>query len=378
MKPSDPNSHSAAPEEHPPRAVPTDRSAPSAPKSGLSPVWQTLLIVVILIVGLAAGAAILRTKPAAPASAEEGHGGHGGEEKKDEHGHGHGDKDEHGAEGRVEMNAAKLKNANLVVEEAGAHTIRTTLPLYGKVAANEETTAHVSPRFAGIVKSVRKRLGDPVTKGEVLAVVESNDSLRSYDVKSEIAGTITAKDVTLGELVNDQKVMFTVTDLSSVYVDLNVYREDFGQLKVGQAVLLGAAQRDTASGTADEPLRIESTINYLSPFGAENTQSMLARAVVINPSGELRPGLFVNALAVTGEVEAPIAIRAEAIQIMDQKPVVFVQEGDSFEARPVEIGQRDPTWVEIVSGVLPGDKYVAGNSFILKAEIGKEGAAHEH
>lgn len=105
---------------------------------------------------------------------------------------------------------------------------------------------------------------------------------------------------------------------------------------------------------------------------------MLARAVVVNPNGELRPGLFVNALVVTGEVEAPIAIQAEAIQIMDQKPVVFVQEGDSFEARPVETGQRDPAWVEIVSGVLPGDKYVAGNSFILKAEIGKEGAAHEH
>ncbi len=376
MKPSDPHSHSVASEEHPPRTVPTDRSAPSAPRSSLSPVWQTLFIVVILLVGLAAGAAILRTKPAAPLSEEE-HGGHGGEEKKDEHGHGHADKDEHGAEGRVEMNSAKLKNANLGIEEAGAHTIRTTLPLYGKVAANEETTAHVSPRFAGIVKAVRKRLGDPVAKGEVLAVVESNDSLRSYDVKSEIAGTVTAKEVTLGELVNDQKVMFTVTDLSSVYVDLNVYREDFGQLKVGQAVLLGAAQRGSG-GNADEPLRIESTISYLSPFGAENTQSMLARAVVANPGGELRPGLFVNALVVTGEVEAPIAIRAEAIQIMDQKPVVFVQEGDSFEARPVETGQRDPAWVEIVSGVLPGDKYVAGNSFILKAEIGKEGAAHEH
>lgn len=246
MKPSDSDSRSAATEENSPRIAPVDRSATPAPKSGLSPVWQTLLIVVIALVGLAAGTAILRTKPAAPASAEEGHGEHGGGEKKDEHGHGHGDKDEHGAEGRVEMNAAKLKNANLSVEEAGAHTIQTTLPLYGKVAANEETTAHVSPRFAGIVKSVRKRLGDPVSKGEVLAVVESNDSLRSYDVKSEIAGTITAKEVTLGELVNDQKVMFTVTDLSSVYVDLNVYREDFSQLKVKSARRCSWAQHSAA------------------------------------------------------------------------------------------------------------------------------------
>ena len=277
------------------------------------------------------------------------------------------------------MNAAKLKNANLKIEEAGPARVRTTLRLYGKLTANQETMAHVSPRFAGVVKSVRKRLGDPVAKGEIVATVESNDSLRTYDVKSEIAGTVTAKDVTLGELVSNDKVIFTITDLGSVYADLNVYREDFNQLKVGQTVFLGAVRRGgDANPNADGARPIESTISYLSPFGAENTQSMLARAVVPNPDGTLRPGLFVNARAVIGEVEAPITVRAAAIQVMDNKPVVFVQEGDSFEARPVEIGERDPEWVEIVSGVLPGDKYVSGNSFLLKAEIGKEGAAHEH
>lgn len=320
---------------------------------GRSPVWQTLAIVVILIVGLAVATAILRLEPAGSPPAEEAHAEH----------EAHGEGGQH-----VEMNAAKLKNAGLVIEEAGPHSIRTTLPLAGKVAANDEMTAHVSPRFPGIVKSVRKRLGDPVAKGEVLAVVESNDSLRSYEVKSEIAGTVTAKDVTLGELVNDQRSMFTVTDLSSVYVDLNVYRGDFGQLKAGQKVLLDSAE---------DALPPESVIDYLSPFGAENTQTMLARVVAPNPRGELRPGLFVKAAVVIGEAQAPVAVRAAAIQMMEQKPVIFVQEGDGFEARPVEAGRRDAAWVEILSGVQPGDKYVAGNSFLLKAELGKEGAAHE-
>lgn len=364
--------------------------APAAPKrsggSGAKPVWQTLAIVLILLAGLAGGTAILRMKPPAPAADEHGHGGgEAGEKKDDGHGHGageheghgHGGHDEHGAAGRVEMNAAKLKNANLQIEEAASAPVKTTLRLYGKVAANEENMAHVAPRFAGIVKGVRKRLGDPVARGEVLATVESNDSLRTYDVKSEIAGTVTAKNVTLGELVGNDKSMFTVTDLSSVYVDLNVHREDFGQLRVGQKVFLVASRRGGDPG-ADEPLPIESTVSYLSPFGAENTQSMLARAVVPNPDGVLRPGLFINARVVTGEFEAPVAVKAAALQVMDEKTVVFVQEGDSFEARTVELGHRDPEWVEIVSGVLPGDQYVAGNSFILKAEIGKEGAAHEH
>lgn len=379
-----PPSPSPSPDRHAARAALTP-----APPARLSagPVGQTLAIVVILLAGLAGGMAILRLKPPAPA-AEEGHAEHAdaaGDEKKGGHGHdhGHGGHDEHGAAGRVEMTVAKLRNADLRIEEAGSARVRTTLRLYGKIAANEETMAHVSPRYPGIVKSVRKRLGDPVARGEVLATVESNDSLRTYEVRSEIAGTVTAKDVTLGELVNDQKVIFAVTDLSTVYVDLNVYREDFDRLKVGQPLfLLGAADRrgvGAGGGDAESRPVIESTISYLSPFGAENTQSMLARAVVPNPRGDLRPSLFVNARVVTGETEAPIAVRATAIQVLDGRPVVFVQEDDrSFEARPVEIGERDPEWVEVVSGVLPGDRYVSGNSFLLKAEIGKESAEHEH
>lgn len=137
------------------------------------------------------------------------------------------------------------------------------------------------------------------------------------------------------------------------------------------------AREQSAEGAEAAPGGVNSTVAYLSPFGAENTQTMLARAYVPNKAGKFRPGLFVTGEVAVDEVKAPVAVREAAVQSLDGKEVVFVEEGDSFEARPVEVGRRDNEWAEIRSGVKAGDRYVAVNSFILKAEIGKEGAEHE-
>jgi cobalt-zinc-cadmium efflux system membrane fusion protein len=168
--------------------------------------------------------------------------------------------------------------------------------------------------------------------------------------------------------VKNEDTIYTIADLSTVWVDLTVFREDFGKLQAGQAVHIHP-------GAGAEDLRAK--VDYISPFGTEGTQSMLARCVVPNAKGDLRPGLFVTAEIVTGEVDAPVAARASAIQVMKEKPVIFVEEGDGFEGRTVELGVKDGDFVEIISGLLPGDKYVSDNSFILKAEIGKEEAEHE-
>ncbi len=324
---------------------------------------KQLLIIPIILIAAAFGAMkILNTKPPEPKGEAHEHGGHEG------HGEGH-DEHEHGKEGHVELSAEARKNANLKIEEAAGAKIQTLLPLYGKIASNEESLAHVQPRFPGVVKEVRKKLGDAVEKGDLLAVVESNDSLRSYDIKSEVSGTVIQKDITLGEFVKNEDTIYTIADLSTVWVDLVVFREDFKKLKVGQPV-------EIHPGAGDEA--IQARVAYISPFGTEGTQSMLARCVVPNPNGDLRPGLFVTAEISTGEVEAPVAVKLAAIQTLKEKTVVFVEEGDAFEAREVELGARDNTHVEVLSGLLPGDKYVSDNSFILKAELGKEEAEHEH
>jgi cobalt-zinc-cadmium efflux system membrane fusion protein len=272
-------------------------------------------------------------------------------------------------EGRVEITQDAVRKAGIGVETAGPAKLHLHIPLNGKIAPNEEQMTHIFPRFLGVVKEVRKRLGDKVEKGEVLAIVESNESLQRYELKSEIAGTVIKRHATLGELVGGQESVFTVADLSDVWADFQVYTQDFASLREGQTVMV-----DGGPGME----KTEAKITYISPFGSENSQTMLARAVVPNAKGEWRPGLFVTGDVIVDEVEVPIAVKANAVQTIRESDVVFINVGDFFEATPVELGRRDDEWIEIKSGLKGGERYAAENSFIVKADIGKAGAAHEH
>ncbi len=263
---------------------------------------------------------------------------------------------------RIEVTEEARKKSGIAIEVAGPAVLKKTLKLNGKIGPNEERMVHVSPRFPGIVKSIAKRLGDVVKTGEALAVIESNESLQPYEVKSEIDGTIIKRDIALGEFVDTSKTIFIVADLSNVWVDFSVYRHESENLRVGQKVLIRPGEN------AD---KIESTISYISPFGLENTQTTLARAVVSNESGELRPGLFLNGDVTVGETPVPVAVKARAVQTIEDKPVVFVQVGKGFELREVAIGERDDEHVEMKSGVAAGEKYAAENSFLLKSELAR-------
>src|SRR5205807_6531103 len=151
-------------------------------------------------------------------------------------------------------------------------------------------------------------------------------------------------------------------DLSNVWVDFSVYRHESESLGVGQKVLIQPSE------SAD---KIESTISYISPFGLENTQTTLARAVVPNDKGQLRPGLFVEGTVVLEEVPMPVAVKASALQTVDEKPVVFIEVAKGFEAAEVEVGERDDECVQIKSGVVAGEKYAAGNSLLPKSEFAR-------
>jgi membrane fusion protein, heavy metal efflux system len=264
--------------------------------------------------------------------------------------------------GRVELDQTRAANANLQVEVAGPAKIQTTLPLYGKIGMNEDAVANVSPRFPGLVRAVSVRLGDQVQKGQVLAVVESNDSLRNYQVTSEINGTIIKKDVTVGEVVRDDKPIFTVADLSTVWIDFSVFPQDFERIRLGQTVHITYAANVAP---------VVGKISYIAPIGSENTQSLLARAVAQNSEGLLRPGLFVMGDLQTEEVEAPVAVFPAAIQTLNEKIVIFAVEGKVFAAREVKLGARDDNHVQVLAGLNAGDRYVSANSFLLKAELGK-------
>jgi cobalt-zinc-cadmium efflux system membrane fusion protein len=271
-------------------------------------------------------------------------------------------------EGRTEISPEAAAGSGITIEIAGPATVRTRLRLNGRIVPNEDRLAHVAPRYAGVVLEARKRLGERVAKGDVLAVIESNESLRPYEIRSPIGGTVIGKDVTPGEFADGEDVLYAVADLASVWVDAFVRPEDFARLKLGQeAVVSNAGEPEGAIGR----------IAYLSPVGSAETQMLLARVELPNGEGRLRPGLFVTAEVVVDEAAVPVAVRTAALQTFRDWNVVFLTDGRIYQAMPVEIGRRDEEWSEILRGVSGGQRYAAQGSFVVKADVGKSVATHE-
>ncbi|KZD21540.1 divalent metal ion exporter adaptor subunit IhpB [Tardiphaga robiniae] len=289
-----------------------------------------------------------------------------GEKAKGEKGH---DEKGHGEEGVVEMSDARVASSNIEILAAKSETLHDSLVLNGILQPNQETLVQVTPRFPGVVREIKKRIGDTVEKGELLAKIESNQSLSVYEMRAPISGTVIDRQISLGEYASEQKPAFIVADISTVWVDLSVYRRNLPRVRIGDRILIDV-------GDGGKP--IEASLSYISPVGSSDTQSALARAVVPNIDMRLRTGLFVSARLILSAKPVAIAVRASAIQTVENRSVVFVRNGDKFEARDVELGARDSDNVEILFGLLDGDKYAAKNSFIVKAELGKGSASHEH
>jgi multidrug efflux pump subunit AcrA (membrane-fusion protein) len=262
----------------------------------------------------------------------------------------------------VALSDAKIESANIELVKASSGVLRDSLLLNGIVQPNQEMLVQVAPRFPGVVRDVRKRIGDRVQKGDVLAIVESNQSLTPYELKAALAGTVIDRQTTLGEYISEQKPAFVIADLSTVWVDFSVYRRDLKRVSIGDQVFIDAADGGPA---------IEAKVSYLSPVGNSETQSAIARAVVTNSEQRLRPGLFITGRLTLSEKQVSVAVKSSALQTWENRTVVFVRNGGKFDARDVEIGERDSQLVEITFGVLEGDVYAAQNSFIIKAELGK-------
>ncbi|STP13961.1 Cation efflux system protein CzcB [Legionella bozemanae] len=272
-------------------------------------------------------------------------------------------------EGRLKLVPAILQAANIQTEKAESQTIKTQLKVVGKIAPNRDTMAPIYARYAGIIKLMNKNLGDEVIKGDLLATIESNESLQNYNINAPITGTIVQKYATNGELAQNNKPIYDVANLTNVWADFTLYRKETPLVKKGMTI--------DVIGDEGKP-KTTSYISYIAPLGIEDSQTTLARAVLPNEQRLWIPGMYVNGYIIIKEKTVPVAVLLTALQRMGDQDVVFVQQGDYFEATPVELGQRDKQWVEVLSGLDAGQHYVTKNSFYLKAELGKEGASHEH
>lgn len=290
--------------------------------------------------------------------------------KEEAHGHAEGAQAAaHEEEGHVELSQEARVASGIEVQPAGPHPLRVTLDLPGEVVPNADRLAHIVPRFAGIARQVEKGLGEQVRAGEVLAVIEGNQSLSMYSVTSLISGTVIEKHVTLGEFVRDDQDIYVVADLSSVWVNVAVYARDLPKVRRGQNVLVESVGAGTSS---------QGRIDYVGAVVGEATRAATARVVLPNRDLRWRPGTFVTARIVVDERTVGVAVPENAVQRIEGRDCVFVQDGDGFLTRPVVLGKSDGLWIEILSGLNAGEPFVSRGSFVLKSELQKSEAGHEH
>lgn len=193
--------------------------------------------------------------------------------------------------------------------------------------------------------------------------------LTHYELRAPVSGVVVEKHLARGEAVREDSSALVLADLSTLWAEITVYAQDLDAVRFGQRVEV----RSTAP-----PATAAGTVSYVGPLVGEQTRAAKARVLLDNRDGRWRPGMFVTVGVVRDETTVPVAVPAAALQELEGRTVVFVREGEAFEARPVETGRRDGRRVAIVRGLAAGERYAAANSFIVKAELGKGEAGHEH
>jgi cobalt-zinc-cadmium efflux system membrane fusion protein len=271
-------------------------------------------------------------------------------------------------EGRTTIADATARSMGIEALPAGPATLREQIVLSGTVQADPTRVSEVRARYAGVIREVLVQPSSKVQKGSTLAQIQSNESLQNYPLIAPISGTLVEHRAQVGEATGDA-ALFTIMDTSRVWVELDVFQKDLPLIKAGQRVeLLDLDENSVATGT----------IARIGTVATHGSQSVQARVVIDNASGALRPGQFVTAHVNVAEHKVALAVEREAIQKFRDFDVVFEKVNDTYEVRMLALGRSDATHVEITDGLKPGALYVARNSYLIKADIEKSGASHDH
>jgi cobalt-zinc-cadmium efflux system membrane fusion protein len=415
-----------------------------------------IIIIIILAIALGGGLVYRFTHLTSGGGeqAEKHEAGHGeekagGHEEGAEHTkEGHDGHDEYEEEGMVVMNAEAQKQNGVVVAVAKKERLAGTISVTGKVEANADRIAHVSPRISGKIVAVRASLGDSVAAGQTLVTLDSvelgealnryrqsktrldlarssmdrikglvekkiaarkdilqaeteykmaqselhtdEDRLSLYGVslsgltgenhkrpllpvKSPISGIITEKHAIVGELSNPSTSLYTVADLSTVWVLVDINEKDLAKVRKGQTatVMVGAFP----------DLKLKGRITYIADLVDESTRTVKARIEVANPGRKLKPEMFASAeLALASDTTAVLAVPEDAVQELDGRKLLFVTEdGTEFRQRLVELGRVAAGMVEVTGGLHEGERYAVKGGFVLKSEVKKgELEGHNH
>lgn len=340
----------------------------------------------------------------------------------------------------ITLSEAQIKAAGIALAKAGPADISTILTLPGEIRFNEDRTAHVVPKLAGVVVAVHADLGETVKRGQLLAVLassalsEQRSELLSAQRRLALASTTLERERKLWQdkISAEQDYLQARQAMNEAEIAVQNAKQKLSVLGAGAAagaqlnqlelrapfdgvvmekhLALGEAIREDANVFTISDLstvlaefavppqdlnrvRVGETvivrasafeaqasgkIIYVGALLGEQTRTANARVALSNPALAWRPGLFVNVDVQSGLSTAAVTVAAGAVQTVDGQSAVFVRNANGFAMQPVTLGRGDGKLTEILQGLPAGATYAAANSFVLKAELGKGSAEHAH
>lgn len=271
-------------------------------------------------------------------------------------------------EGRTKITAAAAKAGGVEIASVGPATIGEARELFGTIQLATTARSEIRGQFPGRIVSVTKAVGDSVRRGELLARIESSESLQTYPVYSTASGVVAERNGNPGDVTFD-RALYVITDPAQTTVVFNIFPKDLGAIQPGMKVVI-----ETMDG---QPVADTRLGGYL-PEGNAAAGTALVRASLPNRTGKFRPGMALRGRVVINAVQVPLAVRTEALQRFRDFTVVFANYGEDYEVRMLTLGRKSPEWTEVISGIKPGTPYVAKGAFLVRADIEKSGASHDH
>ncbi|MET0239949.1 MAG: efflux RND transporter periplasmic adaptor subunit [Sphingobium sp.] len=272
-------------------------------------------------------------------------------------------------EGRTTIAAQAAQAGGVKVETVGSAVISELVQMAGRIEITPEGRAEIRARLPGVIMALHGELGQSVRKGQVLARVESQHSLQTYSIISPISGIIIEKNANVGGVAGEAPLL-VVADPRQLHAEFFVYPRDAERVRVGQKV-----QVRSLSGQ----YRLNAEVEAIVPTADIASQTLLAHVHLPTAAADsLRAGMGVEGDFELARKPVALAVRTRALQRFRDFDVVFARVGDTYEVRMLELGQRTPEWTEILGGLEPGTAYVSDGAFLIRADIEKSGASHDH
>jgi len=359
----------------------------------------------------------------------------GGETPGNEAAGEHAEEQGHGPEGVVTLSQQQIADAGIEIVRPTVGGVAGAIEVSGTVEGDPQGVQVASAAIGGRLVSLNRNLGQPVSRGDVLAVIESREAatlkgdveaararlalaqsslrreqrlfaervspeqdliaartaateasialrqaqqqvaatgggggaLNRITVRAPISGQVIARSATLGQTVAADAELFRIANLSKVTITMSLLPADASRVQPGARVEVTAAGR-----------RQEGRVTFVSPVLDETTRLVPVIATLDNAGNTWRVGETVNAsVIVPASGDRTVAVPSAAVQMIEDKPHVFVRTGTGFKAMPVTLGRRNGGQVIVTAGLAGTERIASTNSFILKAELGKGEAEHE-